>query len=335
MNRRNGPMWIGSDVLSGYTGLAAELGFSADAYLDRHGIKPTQLSDGREVVLFQAFADLLEDIAVSERCSDFGFRLARAQTPMRSGMVSQLLLVCPTIGDALQHFISFQHLYSESVRWALFAENGIWFMRRRDRDEAYRAKPQLILFSITLAIKGIRSIAGPNWKPLGVYFDNDHYQELGAIRRLYDAPVFVNAGFNEIAFSESDLKLPIATHNPTLLQLLTRYFESLKGAEDTTTPVADRVKDLIRANLDGKRCSIEWVARELDMQPRSLQRALAKENVSFRDLLTNIRLDVASHLLANTKMNVSEISEMLGYANTSAFSRAFVKANGCSPSQKR
>lgn len=335
MNRRNSVIWIDSDILSGFSSLATELNFSAESYLERHSVTPTDMGDGRKVVSFQSFANLLEDVAASQRCSDFGFRLARAQLPMRSGMVSQLMLVCPTIGDALRQFIKFQHLYSESVRWTLFEHNGIWFMRRLDSEESTRAKPQLVLFSITLSIKGIRSIIGSGWKPRGVYFDNDYYEDLNAIRRFYDAPVFVNTGFNEIAFSQSDLNLPIATHNPTMLQLLTRYFESLSAAQETTTPIADRARAIIRANLDERRFSIESVARELKMRPRSLQRALAKENISFRNLLASTRLDVANHLLINTKMNVSEISEMLGYANTSAFSRAFTKVSGRAPSQKR
>lgn len=335
MNRRGSPIWIGSDVLLGYAALAEERGFSGELYLARHGVRATRLADGREVIPLIGFADLLEDIAVSERCGDFGFRLAKTQAPLRSGPIGQLLLACPTVGEALRRFISFQHLYSESVRWTLLAENAVWFMRRFDGTESFRAKPQMILYSLTLGITAIRSIAGPAWKPLGVYFDNDHFDHLSAIRRLFDAPVFVNAGLNAIALTQSDLDLPIASHNPTLLDVLTRYFEGLSRTGRTSTPFANRVRDLIRVNLDEKHCSVERIARALDIHPRSLQRALAKERVSFRELLADTRLDVADHLLTNTKMSVSGISEILGYANTSAFSRAFSKARGCSPSQRR
>lgn len=335
MNRRGNPIWIGNDVLLGYSTLVEELNFDGQKYLERHSVLSTRLSDGREVVPLMGFADLLEDIAHSEKCRDFGFRLAKAQAPLRSGSIGQLLLVCPTVGDALRKFIQFQHLYSESVRWRLAPENSVWFMRRFDGHESFRAQPQLILFSITLAIKGIRSIAGPAWKPLGVYFDNDHYDDLTAIRRVYDAPVFLNAGLNAIAFTEGDLALPVASHNPTLMQVLTRYFESLGGTPQTSTPFTNRVRELVRANLDEKRCSIELIAQALDTRPRSLQRALASEGSSFRDLLARTRLDAADHLLSNTKMTISEISEMLGYANASAFSRAFVKANGRPPSRNR
>jgi len=65
----------------------------------------------------------------------------------------------------------------------------------------------------------------------------------------------------------------------------------------------------------------------------SLQRALSEQDVTFKQLLLELRMEVAEHYLQSSALALSDLTEMLGYRNLSAFSRAFKHSHGESPEQ--
>ncbi|MCR4901899.1 MAG: AraC family transcriptional regulator [Butyrivibrio sp.] len=64
---------------------------------------------------------------------------------------------------------------------------------------------------------------------------------------------------------------------------------------------------------------------------------LIKKNTShtFKELLQNKRMSEATHLLKTTNIPIADISEMVGYDNTSFFHRLFRRIYGCSPRDYR
>lgn len=74
----------------------------------------------------------------------------------------------------------------------------------------------------------------------------------------------------------------------------------------------------------------EFAAR-LGFSEATLRRQLAQQGTSFRDLRAQIRRERARELLREGQMSVTEISHQLGYAEPSAFFRAFRSWTGQSP----
>ena len=81
--------------------------------------------------------------------------------------------------------------------------------------------------------------------------------------------------------------------------------------------------------------SMEDVADELNLDPRTLRRRLSNEGTSFRALLAEIRETLAVELLSNTGLTVEEVAIRLGYADTASFSHAFTRWRGKPPSHYR
>lgn len=77
------------------------------------------------------------------------------------------------------------------------------------------------------------------------------------------------------------------------------------------------------------------VAGTLFVSDRTLKRRLQAENISFQNLVDEVRLQRARELLANTSMNLGQIADTLGYADAANFTRAFKRWMGQSPSQFR
>ena len=85
------------------------------------------------------------------------------------------------------------------------------------------------------------------------------------------------------------------------------------------------------------RCRVDRtrVARRLGMIPRTLQRALAREGVTFKEVRDDVLWDGVHGLLANPECSVETIAMQAGFADSAAFSKAFKRRMGCSPSGYR
>ena len=78
-------------------------------------------------------------------------------------------------------------------------------------------------------------------------------------------------------------------------------------------------------------CSLEQAADLLQLSPRSLQRRLSKQGLSYQQLLSNFRHDKAVALLSQSELSVLDIASRLGFHEQSSFSSAFRQWQGCTP----
>jgi len=91
------------------------------------------------------------------------------------------------------------------------------------------------------------------------------------------------------------------------------------------------VRAAIAASLRHGDAALQRTAFQLGMSPRSLQRHLAAMGTSYSDMVAEVRLDTACHLLLESNKRISEIALRLGYAGTSSFSRVFMRLTKMQP----
>jgi len=138
----------------------------------------------------------------------------------------------------------------------------------------------------------------------------------------------------------------VASFNANLLELPLRRDEAaltafLDGAPGKITTLyrrdremVIRVRDLLRAALPDTP-TLDAIASHLHLSPRTLHRRLEEEGSSFRGIKDALRRDMALARLDRSSDSIAQVAETLGYADTSAFYRAFVEWTGMSPMQYR
>jgi AraC-like DNA-binding protein len=99
--------------------------------------------------------------------------------------------------------------------------------------------------------------------------------------------------------------------------------------------VAAKVEGVIRALPPFSSCTRWRVAQIANMSQRSLQRRLAESGTTFKQLRDRVRADIALKYLPQSNLQAAQISEILGYSEPAAFSRAFRRQHGFSPRQAR
>jgi AraC-like DNA-binding protein len=99
--------------------------------------------------------------------------------------------------------------------------------------------------------------------------------------------------------------------------------------------ITDDLRRVLRTELLRGTCSVTTVARYFSMHRRTLHRHLRMEGFAFRQVADGIRFEIACELLENTDMALSQVAAALQYSELSAFTRAFRRWSGQSPSAWR
>jgi AraC-like DNA-binding protein len=128
---------------------------------------------------------------------------------------------------------------------------------------------------------------------------------------------------------------PFLTHNPELLELIAPQLDAELRQQHADDGLKPQVKTILKKLLAGHRPRLEDVARELGTSPRTLQRRLLDEGMSFHSLVEEARRELAKHYLLQSSLELNETAYLLGYEDPNSFIRAFNKWEGTSPGEWR
>jgi AraC-like DNA-binding protein len=144
------------------------------------------------------------------------------------------------------------------------------------------------------------------------------------------APRF-GAKANSISLSRETMALPLvaakAALRPSLLFLCETQLAELDGRQGLTS----RARAALLEQIPRGVASRSEVARALGLSERSLNRKLQAEGATYRDVLDDVRRELALAWLADADQAVYEVAFLLGYSEPSTFHRSFRRWTGASP----
>lgn len=152
-------------------------------------------------------------------------------------------------------------------------------------------------------------------------------------RRILKAPLVFESDRNAILVDESGLEAGFPTANTYVFGIFSAHAEALlKSLEDSRT-LRGKVESLLIPILHTGEISMKEISDRLGVSRATLYRKLKDEGASFEKVLDELRSRMAQHYLAGRKASVSEISFLIGFSDATAFSRAFKRWTGKSPSE--
>jgi AraC-like DNA-binding protein len=99
--------------------------------------------------------------------------------------------------------------------------------------------------------------------------------------------------------------------------------------------IVDSVRGVVVTRLAHGVPDVDAVARQVSVSPRTLQRRLAAEGMSYQQIVDDVRRDAAGRLLADPSLAVSQVGYLLGFSEPSAFHRAFKRWHDSTPQEYR
>ena len=188
--------------------------------------------------------------------------------------------------------------------------------------------------SLALLTRMCRFIYGDNWNPMAVYFAHPTPSDSSYFFSFFRCPVEFNAGVNGLHIGSQQADEKLSGSNKQLAQLhdhiVIRYLASIDQKD-----IVNRVRSAILERLGEGGVTESCAADSLHMSTRNLHRKLAAEGSNFKDLLLEIRTELANQYINDATLTLTEISYMLGFSEVSSFSRAYRRWTGQSPSEAR
>lgn len=143
--------------------------------------------------------------------------------------------------------------------------------------------------------------------------------------------VTFGAPAHRLLFDSKWLETPFQQADAEAQKLAAEQCERELEALQAAAGFASRVKALLFTSAGVR--EVDAVAKALSLSPRTLKRRLQGEGTSYTELLEAERRARAELLLTQGTLSVKEVAAQLGYADTAAFSHAFARWNGVSPSE--
>jgi len=290
------------------------------------GLDPRLLDDDRpDLDLTQVGRVLARAEAVS---GDRALGLHLAERASGRGLLAYVARAQPTVGDALQAL--------ERLAGAVWGPGaGVRIDRRGTlavvRFRLGRALPRhLVEFVVARTVIGLRAGGAPACEVWFRHAPGGRRAEYERVLRC--APRFRQSE-TRIALSADALARPLATANP---QVAAWVASALEQQRTPATTLGARLADAIdRALARGRAVSREGMARALGMSGRTLARRLRLEQRDFHDVLTEVRRALADRLVVDTALPLEAVAARVGFADCSAFGKAFRRWFGTTPSAHR
>lgn len=260
----------------------------------------------------------------------FGLHVAEFAKVGTIETLDYALWASATLEDALDRIARFYRLVGDDLEFHLTRTGEFARLHRSVHDHRHRAEG-ILAFLVLRA----RELVGRGFQAHEVRFMHRAPVDMRPHRALFRCPVRFGCASTELVFPIEQLKLAVKSAKPGLVRVLDRYMRDLVARLPDPSSLLHRVHQAIADALRGGKPSLQATARALHASPRTLQRHLEDLGVTHRELVEDIRRDMAERLLATRRMSITEIAFLLGYEDVSGFRRAYRRWTGTSPARAR
>lgn len=306
-----------------------KIGTPTENLLKTHKLPIFALDDPQSFMPRHQVFNFLERAASQEGIENLGFFVAE-KTPLNSlGSLGYLTCNSPTLRGAINMAIKVSKVFNSRENfWLIERENQAWFCqayRNLNGQDPYHAAH----FSLMLMIELIQKVAGTHWFPTVIYSQSRHFNA-GVNHPINQSKIFIKQGMTAICLPRYFLSFPLAP----VTDDHQRKYEELQASAPSSTFIIS-LQQAIASQLREGYPSIHLAAEISQMSVRSLQRNLAKESLTYSQLITHLRHQKALRLLQDSNLKMIDIAAELGYSDPAHFTRAFKTWTGRSPKDFR
>ena len=319
-------------LLRGLVHAAGAMGVDRTLFLSRIGVSEEELERDTSVpTLIMAKAWQV----APELSGDplFGLHAGERAEIGSYDILDYLFLTSATLGDACRALEQYHRIVSEIWRLDLVVEADVARFRQWVPADFVEPLRHAWDYFFAGSLKRIRSALPRGASPRAVHLMHAAPPHADEYERLLGCPVTFGHPIGEFVFEASYLELPLLSSNPTLRRLVRRHADELLARVPSDQDLLVRARTLLPVLLRDPDQSLARLAEQLGVGERTLQRKLAEHGITYKELLDKTREEHAMRSLESGALSVQELAYELGFSSTAAFSRAFRRWRGVSPSE--
>jgi len=310
-------------------------GMTAVECLAGSGVTEADLADENSEIWAHQEFDVIRNLMA--RLGDrpgVGLEVGPHSTLGRAGVIGFLILACPTVREGVESALPFLALSPTHLRFSVETDEEYTYLIADDSELPADVRAFIVerdLAGVVAAMRGAHLEFTPLW--LETTLDAERAAKLAEVWHLPLSDVHPGLRSNRIAVARRFLDQPSPLADTNTARMLSRQCRELLDRRLSRVGVAGQVRSRLR-HQPGELPSMQTVAEELHIDPRTLRRRLVSEGTSFRALLDEVRRRLAIELLEQDTP-VEQIAKRLGYAETGNFTHAFKRWEGVAPSNFR
>jgi AraC-like DNA-binding protein len=312
----------------------ARLGFDVDRLLEEAGVRRGELGDPDAQVPCATTATMISRAATERRMPNLAARMG-AVTPIGAyPLLDYLIVTSDTVAQALEQLVRFFHITDAPLTWRMVHDGDVVRMVVEPGSDRIGTE-----YTLSIGLHHLRDETEGRLHVacVSLMFVPEDQRDL---EQLFGCSIEAPSTWSGFELGREMLDVPLRRRDPALRSVLEDHAATVVASREGLSVNDDRltstmVRAILVSSLASGVPSIRVVSRQLNMAPRTLQRRLSAEGLSYEELADDVRRGTAERLLADAALSVGEIGYLLGFSEPSAFHRAFKRWHDETPREYR
>lgn len=327
---------VSAGLARGLMDFAASRGADLQKLVSASGISPDDLEDADSRVPFANYQALVRaaDAMVHPALH---VQFAEAIDMSEYSVVGLLTYASETMAQSLAQLNRYGQLVIEvdigaDGRFAMSGKDGgLWMVDMRKNANDF---PELTETTFTRFTVGPRRFL-PFPHVLEINFTHAAPSYRDEIERIFQCPVKFGADWNAMRLDPRVPAHRVQMQPRYVFGILSEHADALLKDLEASKTTRGRVEALLMPVLHTGEVSMDDIAKAIGQSRQTLYRNLKAEDVTFEQVLDELRHKLALHYLSGKKVSVNETAYLVGFSDPAAFSRAFKRWTGKTPRDVR
>jgi AraC-like DNA-binding protein len=314
-----------------------EEGVSPHDALRDVGVTPQELHSPHALISQRQLLASCKNAIRLSRDPSLPFRVGSSIHVSAYGMYGYAIL-CSTDFRRTMEFCVKYHTLATPLATISFAEqdqSGIWtiepILHHAVDERLYRF---IVEMQIGVHISLHRDVMGPSFAPSEITLTYPRAQDFFLTEQMAASSLRFEQAANQIVFDATWLDGTAKLGNRTTYPAVVAMCDDLLAGITHRTGAAGKVRTRLLVDI-ADRPTIAAVAKALATTPRTLRRQLEHQGTSFRELIDDLRAEMAVKFLRETVMTNEDIAAALGFSDAANFRHAFRRWTAKTPSEFR
>ncbi|AXI03711.1 AraC family transcriptional regulator [Aquirhabdus parva] len=260
---------------------------------------------------------------------DIGLTIGGLMPPFRGQVLEYLFLSSPTFGEGIMRAMRYHRLLTDALKFELRIDGDTAILTGFDHPVRHYQECAFAIF-----LQFFRYISEGAFAPSEVWLHYEHGADAARYIEVYGCPVLLGMPESSVRFAAHQLERVSPAAEPKLLLMhevvAKQYLGDLEKRE-----LIYQVERELGGLLEERQATLEMVAAKLDKSARTLRSDLQQIGTNFNDVVAAYRERLSRRLLSRTQLPLDQIIYLTGFSEPSAFTRAFKRWTGETPTDYR
>lgn len=316
--------------------LASARGVDGRRLITDAGIEPGLLTDAQARIPLDVEVRLWDRAAELSGDPLFGLNAAAAIRPGAFDVLDYAVRTAPDLRTALHRLARYNRLVHDLAGFKVIETGNAVRIEHQFADAIVQPCRHAAEFTLASLVVVASQLCGEEVRARDVEFAHPIAGKIETYRSIFGVSPRFEGAKSCLILAREILDRKVVAADPALSRIITAHAEQLlTSLKPIDKGIAATVRRHLAENMSNGPITLNAISRSLHLSTRSLQRRLHDEGTSFANVVDELRCELAIRYVSDSRFALGEVAYLLGFAEPSAFHRAFKRWTGTTPAAAR